>query len=583
MKYNFISNTIFSKLIAVAFFLGGLFGCNDDFLEEKPLDFLSSENAYSEASGIKLGINGLHSYLRDVLYYGDDAIVYFYSSMADVSYNGENPGGVTYEVLTPSNNLFYKLWQNMYILISRSNELLLYIDGEETTGWDSPEQRALYKGEVLFFRAYAYRLLTSFYGDVPLLVDAVTVPKTEFVRTPLKDVYAQVESDLLFATQHLPDPGKEEEKGRVTKGAAYPLLSEVYLQESKYKEAVEAATHVIDDFGYRLMTERFGATTDVFKTGDVFLDLFAYGNQNLSENKEAIWVAQFAANLSGGGGTGNGPQGSNVSGGGGQNNGPRRHGPRYYSLGNDPAGYACILGEFIDGKYTGYSDTLSRPVSWSRPTYHVTHEVWASDWDNDIRNAPHNIKRTYYFQNPESPYNGQVIDFSLWGSYETNGRNPMKDTCNFIYPYWIGKVGDPCHIQAEPLRSGGGYTWKDCYFMRLAETYLNRAEAYIQLGEMQKAADDINVVRSRAHAKPVATSDVSIDYLLDERIRELYTEEMRDVVLRRTGKFLECLRKYNDNPQAPGMTVKDHNILWPIPQTEIDATGGTLTQNPGYN
>ena len=119
--------------------------------------------------------------------------------------------------------------------------------------------------------------------------------------------------------------------------------------------------------------------------------------------------------------------------------------------------------------------------------------------------------------------------------------------------------------------------------MRLAETYLNRAEAYIQLGEMQKAADDINVVRSRANAKPITASDVSIDYLLDERVRELYTEEIRDVVLRRTGKFLEYLRKNNDNPQAPAMNVRDYNILWPIPQTEIDATGGALTQNPGYN
>lgn len=118
--------------------------------------------------------------------------------------------------------------------------------------------------------------------------------------------------------------------------------------------------------------------------------------------------------------------------------------------------------------------------------------------------------------------------------------------------------------------------------MRLAETYLDRAEAYIQLGEMQKAADDINKVRARANAKPVAASEVSIDYLLDERVRELYTEEFREVVLRRTGKFLEYLRKYNDNPQAPAMNVKDYNVLWPIPQTEIDATGGALTQNPGY-
>ena len=198
MKYNFISNTIFSKLVAVTLLLGGLFGCNDDFLEEKPLDFLSPENTYTEASGIKLGINGLHNYLRDALYYGGDAIVYFYSSMADVSYNGENPGGVTYEVLTPTNSLFYKLWNNMYMLISRSNELLLYIDDEATTGWESAEQQAMYKGEVLFFRAYAYRLLASFYGDIPLVTEAVSTPKTDFVRTPLKEVYAQVENDLLF-------------------------------------------------------------------------------------------------------------------------------------------------------------------------------------------------------------------------------------------------------------------------------------------------------------------------------------------------------------------------------------------------
>lgn len=506
MKHNFKLNIVFTKLLVV-FMLCCTFSCNDEFLEEKPLDFLSSENTYTDASNIKLGINGLHTYLRDALFYGGDAIVYYYSSLADVSYNGENPGGVTYDVLTPSNTLFHNLWYDMYKLISRSNELLLYIEDESVTGWQDENQKLMYKGEALFFRAYAYRLLTSFYGDVPLVVEAITTPKTDFVRTPLNEVYAQIENDLLFSIQYLPNPGDEEEKGRVTKGAAYNLLAEVYLQEGKYEEAIEASTHVINDFGYKLMTERFGSTNDVFGTGDVFLDLFAYGNQNLDENKEAIWVAQFAANLSDGGG---------------QNNGPRRYGPRYYSLGNDPAGYVCILGELIDGKYTGYSDTLSRPVSWSRPTYHVANGVWVSDWDNDIRNAPHNIKRTFYFQNPESPYNGKVIDFSLWGSYETNGRNQMKDTCNYLYPYWIGKVGDPCHVQAEPLRSGGGYTWKDTYFMRLAETYLDRAEAYIQLGDLQNAANDINIVRARANAKPVEPKDVTIDYLLDERIRELY-------------------------------------------------------------
>lgn len=208
---------------------------------------------------------------------------------------------------------------------------------------------------------------------------------------------------------------------------------------------------------------------------------------------EAIWVAQFAANLSDGGG---------------KNNGPRRHGPRYYSLGNDPAGYTCILGELIDGKYTGYTDTLSRPVSWSRPTYYVTNKVWESDWNNDIRNALLITSNGLTISKIRNPLITDKQSILVCGAVmKRMAVIQMKDTCNYIYPYWIGKVGDPCHVQAEPLRSGAGYTWKDCYFMRLAETYLNRAEAYIQLGEMQKAADDINVVRSRANAKPITASD----------------------------------------------------------------------------
>lgn len=97
MKHNFKLNIVFTKLLVV-FMLCCTFSCNDEFLEEKPLDFLSSENTYTDASNIKLGINGLHTYLRDALFYGGDAIVYYYSSLADVSYNGENPGGVTYDV-----------------------------------------------------------------------------------------------------------------------------------------------------------------------------------------------------------------------------------------------------------------------------------------------------------------------------------------------------------------------------------------------------------------------------------------------------------------------------------------------------
>jgi len=117
--------------------------------------------------------------------------------------------------------------------------------------------------------------------------------------------------------------------------------------------------------------------------------------------------------------------------------------------------------------------------------------------------------------------------------------------------------------------------------MRLSETYLLRAEAYMNKGDLQKAADDINVVRNRAHATPVAPAQVTMDYILDERARELFLEEERRITLNRVGKLYERTVKYN--PQI-GPTMKRENVLFPIPLDAIQLnTGAVLQQNPGYN
>jgi hypothetical protein len=95
---------------------------------------------------------------------------------------------------------------------------------------------------------------------------------------------------------------------------------------------------------------------------------------------------------------------------------------------------------------------------------------------------------------------------------------------------------------------------------------------------------DINVVRSRAKAKPVTPEEVDIDYILDERIRELYLEEMRMVILLRMGKLVDRVKRFHDNPLLPGAGIKDHNNLWPIPQNQIDLNyGADFKQNPGYD
>jgi hypothetical protein len=202
-----------------------------------------------------------------------------------------------------------------------------------------------------------------------------------------------------------------------------------------------------------------------------------------------------------------------------------------------------------------------------------------SDWNNDDRNKEHNLKRNFYYDSPESAYDNKKIDFSL---YNPPRPNPIDDTCRVLFPIHI-KFTDPLHYFLQPNRSGGGITHKDWYALRFAETLLLRAEAYIDLNKPDLAAADINKVRERSEANPVSPANVNIDYLLDERARELYGEEWRLIILRRTGKLIERTLKYNDNPLCPGAYIDQHNFRWPIPQAQIDLNiGADFPQNPGY-
>jgi hypothetical protein len=186
--------------------------------------------------------------------------------------------------------------------------------------------------------------------------------------------------------------------------------------------------------------------------------------------------------------------------------------------------------------------------------------------------------RDYVYDNPKSEYYGKkVTEFipqnldSLRKFYvcprkiSTRGKHPAK----FI------------QIPATGLLfSSAMANWNDWYLMRLAETYLIRAEAYLQSGDKQKAADDINAVRRRANATPVTPSKVDIDYILDERARELGLEEFRRITLSRLGLVYDRVRKY---APVASKSIQPYNALFPIPYSEIEKNVlGKLEQNPGY-
>jgi len=82
----------------------------------------------------------------------------------------------------------------------------------------------------------------------------------------------------------------------------------------------------------------------------------------------------------------------------------------------------------------------------------------------------------------------------------------------------------------------------------------------------------------RANATSITAGDVDMEFILEERARELLLEEERRHTLNRLGLLVERAKMYN--PQSTD--IEEHNVLMPLPQNFIDSNQGDTPQNPGY-
>ena len=208
-----------------------------------------------------------------------------------------------------------------------------------------------------------------------------------------------------------------------------------------------------------------------------------------------------------------------------------------------------------------------------------------------MRNKNNNFVRVFTGTNPASAWYNKQISTSAYpaGSRSlVDGATLVNDKPNrAIYPYQSKATtpfSHPAAMYNNPttflLKDGAGGTYRDEYILRLAETYLIRAEAYLGLANTGLAAADINVVRARANATAVLPAAVNIDYILDERLREFGVEEKRILTLMRLGLYYDRVNRLN--PRY-GPVLPTYN-LWPIPQAEIERNNtAKLEQNPGYN
>jgi hypothetical protein len=160
-----------------------------------------------------------------------------------------------------------------------------------------------------------------------------------------------------------------------------------------------------------------------------------------------------------------------------------------------------------------------------------------------------------------------------------NADGTPKDRFHYLS---LRKFDDPTRATATVQESS-----RDANLLRLGDIVLIAAEAQFRLNKLDSAAFYINQVRTRAAltgrtaAMQVTASAVTLDFILDERARELAGEQVRWFDLKRTGKLLERVRLRN--PDAKN-NIQDYHLLRPIPQSDIDAVTnkGDFKQNPGY-
>jgi starch-binding outer membrane protein, SusD/RagB family len=552
-----------------------LFSCKKSFLDEEPLSVYTPDNSLQTAAQFQQAINNVYNGVRNIYMGNFNLDTYFGLYYAtDFAFNATDYDPAAklnaYKAtMVPSYMIPTNIWTAYYKIITNANLVIARVpDAMQLSDADKNS----FLGQALFLRAYSYNILANLYGGVPIELNELSEPRYDYVRASRDEVYQQCKKDLQQAIGLLKNIN-EVSDGVINKQIANHILTEVLISLKDYDGAIASASSVISYSGVSLMTSRFGrrATT----AGDVYRDLFEYNNQNYTTgNREGLLVIQTALNNPAA--VGDQTAWAVV---------PGINSLRIVETTTKTKTNVLFNGNFVDS-------ICSYGIGWIRPTAHFLYEIWTS---GDIRNSSYNIVRDIRISGVPST----SPDYGKW--YVKDGYKAktlpadFRDTIRNFYPV-IRKAspsagdfvaaGGPA-VQTNTTNPFGGFLlnnntrlFMQKYMARLAETYLLRAEAYLGKSQTQKAADDINVVRTRANATPATAAEMNMDYILDERLRELYMEEFRAVTLTRLGLLYDRDKRYN--PKS-GLTIEQYHNLWPIPTTEITQnTGAELKQNPQY-
>ncbi len=395
---------------------------------------------------------------------------------------------------------------------------------------EDPEVKS-YIAEARFLRAFAYYNLIDLYGSVPLVTEVSTSLPEQNTR---KEIFDFVEQELLEIQDLLKESGANE-YGRVDRVASWALLSKLYLNaevwigEAKYTESLTYSNKAINS-SYMLNTN------DANGNGSAYDELFLADNDRNGAQNEFIFAINFDGNQS------------------------RTYGGTTFlvhaSIGGD-----MKASEFgVNGGWAGLRTTKALVNKFDE-------SVTSRDDDgNPIEWAD---ARAMFFTD------GQELEINTIANTFTDGYAVTKFKN-------IDSNGD------AGIDTDGNFVDTDLPLIRLAEIYLNYAEAVLRGGtggDVSTATTYINNLKERAFGDDsgnISTGDLTLEFVEDERSRELYWEGQRRTDLIRFNNFTTSSYLWPFKGGAKnGTAVEDFRTLYPLP-SNIISINPNLTQNTGY-
>ncbi len=537
-------------------------GCVD--LEENLVGVLTS-SFYATPAGLDAAVNGTYAELRS--FFGREESMGLSQLGTDTWTNGDQGAKKHFNrydaAVNAADSWVRSPWQAFYRGINTANAV---IDRAESIQGMDPNVKATRIAEARFLRALFYFQLVQMYGDLHLTLHENVGVQTEATRTPAADIYLAIIADLQAAIQALP---ARSDIGRATRGAAQHVLAKVYLTrayksfavQGDFTRAADLARTVINSGQYSLVAS-FAALFCAPSSSTGYCNLNGF-NEN---NSEVIFSVQFSYNTA---------QFDDE-------NGNFLH-LYFLSFYDDRAGMPRDLNN-------------GRAFRRLRPTPYAIN-LWQR-WSGTPGLSP--ILDTRYDASFQSVWyatvgaNGQggrrinPGDTALWHpGYEVTPEFRASKAYFIVTPSQYDEFRYPTlkkhqdNLRASVNEQDSG---KDYPLARMAETYLIAAEALLGAGNVAEATTFINTVRRRAagpglaSAMDVTPAQVNLDFILDERERELAGELHRWFDLVRTNKLVERVRLHN--AQATG--VQAFHALRPIPQAQIDLSSTRFPQNTGY-